>query len=159
MSLEVGEHLCVVLVDDLVVEAVHLVDLLRLVVAAVQVELLRVEQLVAQQGEHHLHRPRTPVHEVAVEQVPVALARTPEHVEYSAGRCGGQIPIEQSPFQLSLFSPIVAYVGNNIIMPNLCNLLGGYHATAPHTKAVHVPSQLMYGNMVCLNRLKGLQSY
>ena len=95
MSLEVGEHLGVVLVDDLVVEAVHLVDLLGLVVAAVQVELLRVEQLVAQQGEHHLDRPRPPVHEVAIEQVPVALARTPAHVEYSGG-CGWQIPIELS---------------------------------------------------------------
>ena len=89
LSLEVGEHLGVVLVDDLIVEPVHLVDLLRLVVAAVQVELLRVEQLVAEEGEDHLHRPRAPVHKVAVEQVPVAAARPTEHVQYSGMQCGG----------------------------------------------------------------------
>ena len=62
---------------DLALEAVHLVHRLALVVAARHEEVLRVEQLEAEQREDALDRERAPVHKVPVEQlrVPTEIAQ------------------------------------------------------------------------------------
>jgi hypothetical protein len=73
--------LFVVLVEHLVVEPVYLVDLLRLVVASHEVELIGVEELVAEQRKHDLYGPGASVHKVAVEQVTVAVTRSTEQLQ------------------------------------------------------------------------------
>lgn len=63
------EDALVVLGFALAFKAVHLVHVVRLVVAAVQEELLRPQPLVRVQQESNFRRPRAAVDKVAVEQV------------------------------------------------------------------------------------------
>lgn len=60
---------------DLFLEAVPGVDGGRLVVASVQEHVVGIHQLVDEQQEDALDRPRSLVHNVSVEQVEIVLAR------------------------------------------------------------------------------------
>eukprot|EP01136_Pigoraptor_vietnamica_P006125 Opistho-1_new@38660 len=69
------DHLLVVLVLCLAVEAVHLVHVVALVVPAVHEEVVRVEQLEGEEREDALDGERAAVHKVAVEHVRVFPGR------------------------------------------------------------------------------------